>query len=974
LLSLKFFLFVILFFLRMAARAQQAGSVGGVVVSTWDGAPLPAVVVTVRGTTLAAQTDATGKYILNNVPAGDQVLRFSKSGYASAVVTDVRVLVGQLTTVNGNLRPEFYEMEEYEITAEEFTEQTQQILIERQHASGLMDAIGSDQFSRLGVGDAAEAMAKVTGTTIVDGKFAVIRGLSDRYTSATLNGGEVPSADPYRKAVQLDLFPSEMIGSIAVSKTFTPDQPGGFTGGAIDIVTKSFPEKFGFKTSVGVAFNTESAFNDEFLTYEGGKHDWAGMDDGTRAEPSVLANIPSIVALDFTFPLSQYGNDPAAAEAAAREYRDLLRAFDNRQLGGTGEAPPLNHNFSFSLGNTERVFGRRLGWFVGASHERKFHHYEGQQQRYSWGAVPPGGSVGAANVRADLDDVRSIMEASWGGTVNLAYDISDDHLVGFTFLYTQNAEDVTRRRIGPASFANIVDGDTAYLNELHWTERNLQSYQVHGDHKFPMLANLEAKWLASLATTTQDEPDYRLFNFLQTQGGTIAISGSSNVPEPAGGPTRYFRNLDEENKTYKVDLALPFEQWHGEEARLKFGGYLSMADRHFLERTYTFTPGVGSFSANPLLFPNQFLSDAQLDYEEVRDSRGRLTGYRARTLFTDELANSFLEGTQEIKAGYAMLELPLVSRVRLIGGARIETTDLEVASSSRLAGTGTNSINHVDVLPAVGLIYEIVTNMNLRVHYAQTVARPTFREFSRLRSYDPSGDEIFVGNPNLIMSDVENYDVRWEWFRRPGEVLSIGGFYKEITAPIEKVALDARNNDTISFINSPSATVFGAEIEARTSLDIIDDLLGNFSVGMNAAYIVSEVENTPQIQGTKAEVGLDQKTRPLYDQSPYVINTDLTYDNRALGTAVTLAFNVAGERLYLVNNQGYDVYEQPAPQLDFFLTQRLGKHWGLKFSAKNLLNPEFERIYGKSGEVAGSPLYGRYRKGMTFGLSLGCEF
>jgi hypothetical protein len=225
------FLFFLLFFATAAVvHAQQGGTVSGVVVSTWDGTPLPGVIVTVRGTTLATQTDATGRYELKNVPQGDQVLRFSRASYASAVVTDVRVLPGQATTVNGNLRPEFFEMEEYEVTAEEFTEQTEKIIFERQQASSLMDAIGSEQFSRLGAGDAAEALGKVTGASIADGKYAVIRGLADRYTSTTFNGVDIPSADPDRRAVQLDLFPSKFINRIDVSKTFSPDMPGGFAG------------------------------------------------------------------------------------------------------------------------------------------------------------------------------------------------------------------------------------------------------------------------------------------------------------------------------------------------------------------------------------------------------------------------------------------------------------------------------------------------------------------------------------------------------------------------------------------------------------------------------------------------------------------------------------------------------------------------------------------------------------------------
>lgn len=955
------------------ARAQDATAetqLEGQVLDAWDGAPLAGVVVSVRGTTLATVTDREGRYRLRGVPPGRQVVVFARSGYARTVVTDVLVAEGQTTRADAALRPQFYELEEYVVTAAEMQEQTAQILLERKESAAMVDALGTEFLSRVGVSDAAEAISKVTGATVVDGKFAVIRGLADRYTSVTLNGGEVPSADPYRKAVQLDLFPAEMISQVSVKKTFTPDQPAGFTGGSIDLITKSFPEAFAFKLSGGAAYNSQATFNDRFLSYRGGDLDWAGFDDGRRAEPAALAQIPNPAALPVTFP-----NTPEGL-TAAEQYRDLLRSFGSRQLGGTpGDAPPLNHNGAFSVGDTFRAWDRRVGWFAAGTYDRKFLHYEGRQQRYSWGIVPPGEPVGYPSLRADLKDTRSTMEVSWGALANLAFELAADHTFGFTFLYTQNADDVTRLRIGPASLANLTEGNTAFLNELHWTERSLRTFQFRGDHAFPALRDWEADWLLSLSTTTQDEPDYRLFNFIQNPGGTLNFAGSSGVPEPSGGPTRYFRNLEEDNTTAKVDFTLPVELWHDDPARIKCGGYWSHSQRTFRERTYTLRPGQQNFSGNPLTFPNELLSDELLNFEPVRHPRtGVITGYRMLTQFAEEIGGSRMDGEQEIQAAYGMVELPLVGGLRLVGGTRVESTLLTVDSSSRLGGSGANQIEQTDLLPAVGLIYEIVTNMNVRLHFAQTVARPTFREFSRLRSYDVTGDEIFVGNPNLVMSAVDNYDLRWEWFRRPGEVLSVGAFYKQIANPIEKVALDARNNDNISYINSPEATVYGVEFEARTGLDVVASWLANFHVGLNAAYIISEVENTPQIQATKAEVGLRQKTRPLYDQSPYVLNADLTWDLVRTGTTLTLASHVSGERLYLVNNAGYDVYEQPAPQLDLFLTQRLGKHWKLKFSARNLLNADLERIYGQDGEVPGRPLYSRSSRGTTFGLSLSCEF
>mgnify|MGYP003338179905 CR=1 FL=1 len=319
--------------LAPAAFAQDSGSVAGLVVNSWDGTPLGGATVTLRGTTLAAQTDSTGRYQLNNVPAGEQVLRFSKSSFAAAVVTDVRVLPGQTTTVNGNLRPEFYEMEEFEVTAEEFTQQTEQITFERQNSAAMMDAIGSERFASLGANDAAAALGKVTGASVAEGKFAVVRGLPDRYTSTTFNGGDIPSADPNRRAVQLDLFPSQFIGQLNVRKTFTPDMPGGFSGGAIDIVTKSFPEKGMFSFSAGTSFNTQASLRDDFLVTDQGSRDWLAQDDGTRAlPPEVAATSP----LGTSSPLN-----PAIKDS-----------FASSRFAPVNGSSPLNSSFSLALGDT----------------------------------------------------------------------------------------------------------------------------------------------------------------------------------------------------------------------------------------------------------------------------------------------------------------------------------------------------------------------------------------------------------------------------------------------------------------------------------------------------------------------------------------------------------------------------------------------------------------------------------------------
>ncbi|TAK95815.1 MAG: hypothetical protein EPO07_15075, partial [Verrucomicrobia bacterium] len=343
--------------LAPAVVAQESGIVSGLVVSSWDGAPLGGATVTVRGTTLAAQTSTSGRFELKNVPPGDQVLRFSKSGFAAVAVTDVRVIPGQTTTVNGNLRPEFYEMEEYEVTAEEFTQQTEQILFDRQQSSSLVDALGSEQFSKLGAGDAGQIVARVTGVSVVGGKYAVVRGLSDRYTRTLLNGVEVPSADPYKLSPQLDLFPSAMIDRISVSKTFTPDQPGGTGGGTIDIVTKSFPESPFVKFTLGTSYNPNSNLKKNFLADPDSSMAWLALPSAPSSISSELFGLTSAPARPGPSVSSENQARASSRRAQADAAAGLMQELGTANFAGTQRESPLNTSFVSSAGETKTVFG-----------------------------------------------------------------------------------------------------------------------------------------------------------------------------------------------------------------------------------------------------------------------------------------------------------------------------------------------------------------------------------------------------------------------------------------------------------------------------------------------------------------------------------------------------------------------------------------------------------------------------------------
>jgi outer membrane receptor protein involved in Fe transport len=940
-------------------QAQEGGTVKGVVVNTWDGTPLPSVVVTVRGTTLSAQTDANGLYELPNVPPGDQVLRFSKSGFTPVVVTDVRVLLSQSTTVNGNLHPNFYEIGEYEVKAVEFTESTDNILLQTKGSSSMLSGIGSDFISKTGISDAGGAVGKIAGAAVVEGKAAVVRGLNDRYISTTLNGAEVPSADPYRRSASLDLFPAKVIDQVVVSKTFTPDLPGSYTGGGINIITKSFPEKPFFSLSLGGSYNTRASLNDNFLSYKGGSHDWAAIDDGTRELPSELGGS------DLKIPNPPFSSGrPTSSSynqrvADANELQNLTRAMGVTEFGPTREMAPLNNDFSILGGDTVTLFGRPLGFFAGATYKRDFSFYDdGVARRYA-----PGSPPGQFEVRKDFAETKATKVVNWSGLFNLGYKPLEDHQVNFNFFYNQNSEDVARQQVG----TTLNDpGGVFYLNRLHWTQRNLQTFQLKGNDLFPQWDGINLDWLGAFSHTSQEEPDARFFNYLE-EGGVIVV-GKASVPEPRN-PTRYFRDLEQDNLNGKFDLTIPLPSWTDQDTKFKLGLFGSSDDRTFIDRE-VYYQGAAPFNGDP----NTYLEPGNLGYSATTNrTTGSITYTWNRYIQTRESA---YDGTLDVTAGYLMLELPIVSQLRLVGGARYEVTDMAINSRSYLANSITGKsvndavLDQTDLLPAASLIYTPITNMNVRLSYSQTIARPTFREKAGYRSYDPVLDDLLDGNPNLVMTSIDNYDARWEWFFGKGELLSVSLYYKDLKNAIERryITIDG---EIISYINRPKAKVYGVEFEARKNLGFIDSLLSDFTLGGNLSLIQSEVDLTeeeliakePRVPGTSS-------TRPLYDQSPYIFNVDLTYDNRDIGTAATVAYNLFGPRISIASLNTEDIYEQPFGTLDFIVSQKFARHLSVKFSAKNLLDPKIERTYGENSNL----LYSSYRRGRTFGLSLSYDF
>lgn len=919
----------LLFAVAPPASGQQsggAGSIFGLVTEADSGNAITNVAVNIVGNPQRGVSGSDGRYSILLVPAGFYEVSFSQPDYERQIVREVKVVAGEATELNVSLRLPMFELELMEVMADPLGGFDSTLILERQEDPVFKNAIGSQMISQLGIGDAAEAVGKITGASVADGKYAVIRGLGDRYTTTMLNGTDFPSADPNRKAAQLDLIPSQFIGQLDVSKTFTPDLPGGFAGGAINIVTKRYPDEFLFNLSVGTSYNTQSSLRNDFLQSSHGSTDWLAMDDGTRELSDVAASTPPNYSRSLGDPIKS--------------------SFGSRQFSPVGGSSPVDSSFSLAIGDSQKVAGHKLGYLAGVSYKNEWDLYtDGRVRKYD-----SGGSA----ITEDKQDMRGKIDYTWGAMVALAYDLNDDHQIGFNVLRVQTAEDDARllRGMNEASGADPERGIYLQQSQLAWTERSLTYYQLLGDHEFPALNGTKLNWVGALSTTTQDEPDLRTFQFV---ADTRNSSYSPFGPTQPERPNRTWRNIVEDVKSIKADITVPIPSYSELDNDVKLGGAYSTSARDFDARSFELrSRGQNSFYTSG--DPNEFLSPANEPYTDY---------YNYSQNFT-------YAGSQDIIGSYLMGDWGALNWLRLVGGVRMERTRIAVDTVNLSSGQRYSAaLDQTDFLPSLSTTIFIRTNLQLRAAWSQTLVRPIYREISRAPLYDVALGRTIQGNEGTRIGTSENMDLRLEWYPRRGSLISGSVFHKKITDPIELIQI-SKNPDRYQYTNYSRGTVEGVEFEMRGDLGNWWEPLTHFNLGFNCAFIDSQVELLGFEKTLRARYGETKDTRPLYDQPNYVINGDLTWSYPDWGTTITVSGGVVGERLVAVGTFAPDEYLQPAPNLDVFYTQRIGKRWKAKFSVKNLFDPAQER--DQKWPLAGPLPMSTYKKGITFGLSLGFEY
>ncbi|OYW25040.1 MAG: hypothetical protein B7Z55_00515 [Planctomycetales bacterium 12-60-4] len=941
---------------------QQAS--GGLRVRVEDAdfySPLQGVAVAVEGLSAAGITDENGNLFIQGIPAGNYTLLFSREGYVRERRNNVLINEGQIKEVSVSMTGIVVELEEYVVPAleEEALSSAISTVQIQTNLKSLATVMGKDFLSKSGASDVAKALSKAAGINIVDGRFVVVRGLSDRYNTVSMNGSRVPAADPDRRAVALDIFPSSVVEAIVTSKTFLPFMPGESTGGAINVVTKARPLKREYSLKIQSGYNTQATGNKNFLTYRGGG---TGM-FGTAGSRSLNEQVNA----ENNLPLNPTGT--RAERTAKTNQKIAFGKLLTPVFGTETRAPPLDFIFEATLAEPFEFMGLPAGFIVSVDYRKTYSFSDADAvARYQFLPQPGGGFTAeilrGGNVTRGKEVMRSGLMAAMG------VELPNDGKLGFTFFFNRLAEDV-------ATDQSSVDASQqeSLRQSLAYTERQISTYQLYGNHVSDNRTRID--WIMAYNQTSQLEPDQRVFESLYNSATNQYVIPATFFVSPF---RRYWREVYDSNYSANLDISVPLWTEGEKDTVLRFGGSFDRTTREYTADSFAY------------------------------DNRTTANGYNAPAGSTSTFADEFFNlspdrqlfrinpeetysASQLILAGFGMIDLWKDDRLNLTVGSRVEVTELQVQASpltiydpsngisplllgdnpspelfqnlqDAVAGRAPASaellarsrarISQVDMLPALNASY-IIDDVTLRGAVTRTVARPSFKEIAPVPFFVPDTGDIFLGNVDLKMSSIINYDFRAEWKPEPSRSVGLGFFSKAI-----RNAIELSNGGVLKYRNTPRAEVYGFEFDMQSSLDFLVEELRNFSLGFNYTYIYSRAD----LFAPSAFAD----TRRLQGQPDYIFNTSLTYDNKDTGWYAGVFLNVTGPMLSLAGagDTFPDVIQYPVTTLDLGISKTLGKHAKITFRANNVTNPIIENRYNTPDRS----LFSRSKAGVAFSMAL----
>ncbi len=931
---------IILFLLMLSVQLTYAqnGTIRSTVFDAKTGEYLPGVTILIEGTTTGTITDLDGKFSLNVSP-GTHNLVVSYISYQTTTIKEVMVKPGEVAILNDiGLEEASVELSEVIVTAKEVRNTENALLTIKMKSANVLDGISATNLRKIGDSDAASSMKRIPGVSVEGGKYVYVRGLGDRYTKTILNGVDIPGLDPDRNSIQMDIFPTNIIDNIIVHKSFSAELPADFTGGVINIETKDFPEEKMGNISLTAGYNPAMHFNPDYLSYKGGKTDFLGFDDGTRAIPAT-SDIPFF---------SEVVGNPDSEEG--QRYREILNDF-NPTMAAVKEKSFMDYSLGFSLGNQIAHKKTTIGYNVAFSYKNESEFYENAEfGRYGLSGDPDITEMDVREYQVGDYGVNNVLLSGLAGfavkTQKSKYRLNVMHL--------QNGES----KAGIFDYQGSDQGSifNGLQHNLDYSQRSLTNILVDGGHTFQN-STWTFNWKLSPTLAKMEDPDVRFTRYEVNDDGTFSIGTEVGFPE------RIWRELDEVNIAGIADFTREFK-FNQQKAKLRFGGAYTYKERDYVIRSFALNIRNVPLTGNP----DELFFEENLWPLEGSPTSG--TTYEARFIPTNP--NQFNANTNNI-AGYLSAELGLLKNLKTILGVRIENFTQRYTGQDQL---GTNVLDNdlvlddLDFFPSVNFIYSLTEKQNLRLSYAKTIARPSFKELSYAEIYDPISGRTFIGglfrdandvagieywDGNLISTDIHNLDLRWEWYQPNGQMLSLSGFYKKFNNPIEIVQY-ATQAGSFQPRNVGDGEVFGAEAEWRYNLGSMVSAFRNLRFLVNLTFTesrikLSKTEYDSRIENARTGQSVDEY-RDMAGQAPYIINGGLAYNGGEKGFwngfEAGLYYNVQGQTLlYAGIVDRPDIYSEPFHSLNFNSNKKMDKDGRFQAGLKieNLLNNSKESVF-----------------------------
>jgi outer membrane receptor protein involved in Fe transport len=924
----QLFATVVLLFSSMLLTAQT-GIIAGKIIEAKSADPLIGVSIRLDEGIGGVITDFDGNFRITNVSAGKHKISVNYSGYAGKTIEDIEVRAGEATTIDIFME-ESLRKELQEIVTKAKKESASALTIFQKNSVSMADGIRAETIKRSPDRTVGDVIRRVSGATIQDNKFAIIRGLTDRYNLAILNGALLSSIEPDRKAFFFDLFPSSMLDNLVIVKTASADLPGEFAGGGILITTKDIPQASFLHAFVSGGINSVTTFK-PFLAVKGGSTDWLGHDDGTRALPSA-------------FP----GTADFKAQTKAERYK-TSQLFGNDWAIREGSSAPPNIGVQLSGGYVKDISEKvQFGMTLGGSYSNNNRLQNGIRADYV-----------LASPLINFNDKQFKNNVLWGTLFNSALKINNKQKIGLEATYSTNADNIINDRSGD----DLEQQRKIRSAAIEYTENHLLTTRLYGEHQLTE-KGMRLNWGGGMNRTTRNVPSLRRMFYFKNFEDTsdVNIAYQAYVPFGSADPYRsgrFYSNLEEDTYNGNIDLSIPFSIGKQKQS-IKIGGLYQKRDRTFDARVMGYVLG------NFIKFDYSLLNLPQGEIF-TQDHIGE-TGF-----IMDEITNPSdgYTGQSTLAAGYAMFDNKIADKLRISWGARVEKFRQQV-QATQFGGTPLTVDRTITaLLPSFNLMYSLTSKQQLRLAASKTVCRAEFRELAPFYFFDFYLNSGIVGNPSLTQGSIYNADIRYEVYPGQNQLFSVSLFYKRFNNPIEfTFVTQGAGIRYSSFNNVDDAKNYGVEMELRKHFGFVG--MKDLVFFTNAALIRSNVF-------LSKGVSYNDSTRALQGQSPYIFNAGLTYNITKFGLSTTLIYNVIGDRVAQVGTVGYgDIYERRRHLVDFSLSKKLGSKGEVKLIWGDILRPEFMYYQDNNSshkyEADKDNVMQRLTLGSTISLSLGCKF